>query len=88
MRIASKLAAACAVVALVMAFIAGDPQGLFSGDDGDDVAVTCDLSAVLPATRGEPAVTLSQCGAVFVDERAPAGHAPELEIFRPPQRRA
>lgn len=83
-----RLAAGCAVLALLVACLAPDSQGALSGDDGDDVAVCCDLSAVLPAAHGELAVTLSPCGAVFVDDRLPSGRAPALEIFRPPEARA
>jgi len=83
-----KLAAACAVLALLLACVVTDSQGAFAGDDGDDVAAACaDLSAVLPAARVEPLVGVSPCGTIFVDERTPTGHAPELDIFRPPQAR-
>jgi hypothetical protein len=88
-RIVRRLAAACAVVALLLAVVAGDSQGACAGDDGDgDVAVACDLTAVLPPAPGEAPPALSLCGAVFVDACAPSGHAPELEIFRPPRTRA
>jgi hypothetical protein len=87
-RIVRRLAAACAVLALLLACVAADSQGALSGDDGDDVAVCCDLSAVLPAAHGELSLTLSPCGAVFVDDLPPSGRAPELDIFRPPEPRA
>ena len=76
-------------MALVLACVASDSQGAFSGDDGDDdVAVCFDLAAVLPAARVEPLVALAPAGVVFLDERAPSGRAPELEIFRPPEAHA
>ncbi|HVT06994.1 MAG TPA: hypothetical protein VHO67_06035 [Polyangia bacterium] len=87
MRIVRKVIALCAVVALAAACLAADPTGT-PGDDGDDeVTLAFDLSAALPASRGEPAqVTLAAAGAVFVEDQAPQGRLPELDIFRPPRR--
>jgi len=85
-RILRRVVAFCAVVALAMACLTGDPTGM-PGDDGDDeVTVAFDLSAALPANRAEPAQeTLAAAGAVFAEDQAPQGRLPELDIFRPPR---
>jgi hypothetical protein len=85
-RILRKLVSACAVVALVLACVAGDPQGSLSGDDGnDDVSSVVDVSRILPATRTEPELALAPSGTVFVDHQSPNARLTSLEIFRPPR---
>ena len=78
--------AACAVFALVLACVAGDPQGSLSGDDdGYDDASVADISCVLPACRAEPVLAVQAAGAVFVNHPAPSSRLSTLEIFRPPR---
>ena len=89
MRILGRLVSACAIVALVLACVAGDPQGPLSGDDGnDDVSSVVDVSRILPAARTEPELVLAPTGTVFVDHQAPNARLSTLEIFRPPRARA
>jgi hypothetical protein len=85
-RILRRLVSACAVVALVLACVAGDPQGPLSGDDTtDDASSVLDLSRVLPAARTEPQLALAPSGPVFVDQQIPNARLTTLEIFRPPR---
>jgi hypothetical protein len=85
-RILGRLVSACAIVALVLACVAGDPQGPLSGDDGsDDVSSVVDVSRILPATRTEPELALAPSGSVFIDSAAPHARLTTLEIFRPPR---
>jgi hypothetical protein len=88
-RILTRLVSACAVVALVLACVAGEPQGPLSGDDGnDDVSSVVDLSRILPATRTEPELALVPSGSVFINREVPNTRLTTLEIFRPPRARA
>jgi hypothetical protein len=85
-RVVRTLASICAVVALIVACVAGDPSGSLSGDDGnDDVPTAADASPVLPASRAEPELALCQNGSVFVDQRSPISRLTTLDIFRPPR---
>ena len=86
MRTLARLASACAILALLLACLAGDTQGSLSGDDGsDDVSSFVDLSRILPATRSEPELALAPTGSVFVDQQSPNARLTTLEIFRPPR---
>ena len=81
--------AACAVIALVLACVAGDPQGSLSGDDdGYDDASVADISCVLPACRAEPILIVQPARAVFLNQPAPSSRLTTLDIFRPPRARA
>jgi len=86
-RTLARLASACAILALLLACVAGDnTQGPLSGDDGsDDVSSFVDLSRILPATRTEPELALPPTGSVFVDQQSPHARLTTLEIFRPPR---
>jgi hypothetical protein len=85
----AKLVALCAVVALGLACVAADPLNWPGADSDDEVAITLDLSAALPATRAEPPVKpAGPSGGVIADEESPQGRHPELDIFRPPRHRA
>jgi hypothetical protein len=93
MRIAVRLVAACALVALVVACLSTDSQGPFSGDDGDDeiaAAGAGSLPAALPAELAGPQLAAPvPAGAAFVDEsQAPKSRLTVLDIFRPPRPRA
>ena len=89
MRITRAFVAACAVIALVLACVAGDPQGSLSGDDdGYDEASVVDISCVLPACRAEPVLVVQPTGTVFLNLPVPSSHLTPLEIFRPPRARA
>jgi hypothetical protein len=80
------LASICAVVALILACVTGDPSGSLSGDDyNDDVPAAPDLSTALPATRAEPELALAAHGPVFVVRPAPTSRFTTLDIFRPPR---
>ena len=86
MKLLGRIVSACAIVALVLACVAGDPQGSLSGDDGnDDVSSVVDLSRVLPASRTQPEVAIEPTGSVFVDQQTPHARLTTLEIFRPPR---
>ncbi|HLK90884.1 MAG TPA: hypothetical protein VKZ18_13385 [Polyangia bacterium] len=86
MRIVRVLASICAVAALIMACVTGDPSASLAGDDyNDDVPAAPDLSTALPATRAEPALTLASHGPVFVVRPAPTSRLTTLDIFRPPR---
>lgn len=80
------LASICAIAALIVACVAGDPSGSLSGDDGnDDVPAATDAAPVLPASRAEPELVLRPSGSVFVDQRSPTSRLTTLDIFRPPR---
>ena len=86
MRSVRVLASICAVIALILACVAGDPSGSLSGDDGnDDVSAALDFSTVLPASRAEPELALSESELVFLDQRTPVSRLTTLDIFRPPR---
>jgi hypothetical protein len=88
-RTLARVTSACAILALLLACVAGDSQGSLSGDDGnDDVSSFVDLSRILPATRTEPVLALAPSGSVFVDQQSPNARLTTLEIFRPPRARA
>jgi hypothetical protein len=85
-RLVRRLASICAVIALIVACVAGDPSASLSGDDGnDDVPTAPDVSTALPASRAEPELALCQSGSVFVYQQAPTSRLTTLDIFRPPR---
>lgn len=86
MRVVRILASVCAVAALILACVTGDPSASLSGDDGnDDVPTAPDVSTALPASRAEPELALCQSGSVFVDLQTPSSRLTTLDIFRPPR---
>jgi hypothetical protein len=89
-RIVRLVASSCAVIALVMACLAGDPQGpRLIGDRDDSPAAAADLSDMLPAVPATPAlVPPKPNGSVHVDHRPPPSRLTTAEVFRPPRGRA
>ena len=86
MRVVRVLASVCAIVALLVACVAGDPSGSLSGDDGnDDLSAAVDFAMVLPASRVDPEPPLCESGSVFLDQRTPISRLTTLDIFRPPR---
>jgi hypothetical protein len=80
------LAIACAAFALVLACLAGDPQSSrVFGDEGDESALSLDISDSLPATFSEPLVVPPKSGLVFVDHQPPPSCLTTAEVFRPPR---
>lgn len=80
------LASICAVAALVLACVTGDPSASLAGDDyNDDVPAAADLTTALPATRAEPQLALASHGSVFDVRPAPTSRLTTLDIFRPPR---
>ena len=90
MRTITRLLAACATVALLLACLNVDPLGSgISGDDrNDDVPSSLDVSFVLPATQPAPLHLPSITGSVFFDHRPPPSRLTTAEVFRPPRARA
>ena len=80
------MVATCVAAALVLACLAGDPQGSLSGDDSHgDVPSSLDISNALPATQIEPPLVPPVSGSVFVDHRLPPSRLTTAEVFRPPR---
>jgi hypothetical protein len=89
MRIACYLATVCAIVALVMVFVTGGPQGPRAMcDEGDHIGSSQPdfsdvLSALPPLILPPPRRDL-----VVIDHRTPISRLSSVEVFRPPQSRA
>jgi hypothetical protein len=89
MRIASYLAHAFAIVALVTVFVTGDPQGPRAvSDEGDQIGASQPdfsdvLSALPPLILPPPRRDL-----VVIDYQMPTSRLSSVEVFRPPQQRA
>ena len=90
MTFVKLVATTVAVIALVVAYLAGDPQGpRFIGDRDDAPASAADLSEMLPAVVTTPALVPPKSnGSVHVDQRPPPSRLTTAEVFRPPRGRA
>ena len=86
MRIASYLATAFAIVAMVTVFVTSDPQGPRAvGDEGDHIGSSQPdfsdvLSALQPLILPPPRRDL-----VVIDRQMPTSRTTCVEVFRPPQ---
>lgn len=87
MRIVKLAAGICAIVALLLAVLIGDPQGPRPlGDQGDGSTVSLDLSDMLPASPTTPVLVPPQPKrSVHVDHRPPPSRLTTAEVFRPPR---
>jgi hypothetical protein len=89
MRIARCLATVCAIVALMMVVVNGDPQSPRAmGDEDDSIGLShpdCSdaLSALPPLILPPPRRDM-----VVIDHRVPTSRLSTVEVFRPPQSRA